>query len=95
MTIRTGIPFVTVRLVTEFNVTGTGREFITDGTRSSGMALHAVGLYTEGSFVIMTTAARFPLFHLTHGGMFITSSRNKELWMTFFTGIDGKYVPYD
>lgn len=89
MTIRTGIPFLAVRLVTEFNVAGAGGELVTDRTRSSGMALNAVALDTEGRLVIMACAARFPLFHLTHGGMFITSSRNKKLWMTFLTGVDG------
>lgn len=57
MAISAVIPFFTVRLMAELDVAGTGGKFITDRKRGPRVALNAVGLYTEGGFIIMATAA--------------------------------------
>lgn len=89
MTIIAVIPFVNVRFMAELDVAGSGGKLITDRTRSSGMALHAVGFYTESGFVIVTTAAGFALFHLAHTVMLIAGARNKEIRVAILAAVGG------
>ena len=89
MTITAVIPFFGMRLMAELDVTGIGGKLITDRARCPGVALHAVGLYTEGRFVIMATAAGFALLHLAHGEMFISVARYVEIRMAILAAIGG------
>lgn len=89
MTITAIIPFVEMRLMAEFNVAGGGGKLVTDRARCAGMALQAVGLYTENRFVVMATAAGFSLFHLAHGEMFITAAGNIEIRMAILATVGG------
>ena len=89
MAITAVIPFVAVRLMTEFDISGIGGKLITDRGRRPGMALHTIGLYTKGGFIIVATAAGFTLLHLAHGEMFITGSRNEKIRMAILAAIGG------
>ena len=73
----------------ELNVSGIRGKFIPDCAQVSGMALHAVGLYTEGGFVIMATAAGFALFHLAHGNVLVTGARNEEIGVAILAAVGG------
>lgn len=89
MAIRAVIPFFGVRFMTELDVAGTGRKLIPDRARGSRMALFTAGLDTESGFVVMATAAGFPLFHLTHRKMLVTGAWNKKVRMAIFAAIGG------
>lgn len=87
--ITAGVPFFGVRLMAEIYVSGIRGKFIPDCAKVSGMALHTVGLYAEGGFVIMATAAGFALFHLTHGKALVAGARNEEIGMAILAAVGG------
>lgn len=80
-----------MRLMAEFNIAGIGGKLVTNRPRSSGVALQAVGFYTESRFFIMAVAAGSALLHLVHGETFIAGTRNVQCGVAVLAAV-GRYM---